>query len=825
MNQRLSMRLYFGLFSIIAGMLIVLFYYFAHRIVEAENSTKAVMAQMTSKAVLDKIDRNFYERYGDVQAFAYNRLATEALGPQASTVAIEDFMNRMIQYYELYDLMLLCNKEGKIVAVNTRNVQGNPIQSQSLMGATIASTGWFKACTDTSIQGAWYSGFTVNLYVAQLYKSSGQGVGFACPVRNAAGEVIGVWYNFANWQATAEKIRMEAETELKQTDANARVVLTNAKGETLQATDQSLFYKNKPELFYQTEVLAMARKPDMPAYDKIISQQAQSKGAYSFKGNRWKAITLLTKTDVTWTTFFSGEMLWVVLVIACINILMILVVYSVVKRNFQQLHYIAHLRDIIERIARGITVHIPDSLKTKDEMGQIGQAMGKLIQALQHKTRFSDEIARGNLGATLADVHPEDTLGNSLLYMRDQLQKVEASHRINEWKAKGLSELTVLLRNNTDLATLANEVLAYLVHYLRANQGSLFITTHRAHETVLEQMACYAYSRKKVFEETYTLLPGQGLVGQAYREGSYIYLTEIPENYVRITSGLGEATPRTLLIMPLKSAKATEGVLEIASFRPIKPHEIEFVQSLAETIAAILYDRKLNEQTIKLLEESQEKGEEMRAQEEEMRQNMEELVTTQEELLRKEREISTLIEGISTSLAMIEFDLDGTVLSANDNFLTLMGYSLKEITGKHHRIFVDADYADTTEYYSFWSNIRLGQTQTGRFKHVTKGNTDVWLQATYAPLKDNAGKVIRILKIASDITKEHLLEQETLERIAIMDCYEQEMKNTFEELQERRQQVEAYEEEMRHVFNDLEEYTRKIIDLEQKVYAGNPFNS
>ncbi|MGD1895001.1 MAG: GAF domain-containing protein, partial [Cyclobacteriaceae bacterium] len=132
---------------------------------------------------------------------------------------------------------------------------------------------------------------------------------------------------------------------------------------------------------------------------------------------------------------------------------------------------------------------------------------------------------------------------------------------------------------------------------------------------------------------------GDGPLAQTYPEKESSYFTNLPQDYVSITSGLGEATPRALLIMPLMINEEVEGVLELASLREFKPHEIEFIQTLGENIAATLRNGRINDQTKILLEESQQQAEEMRAQEEEMRQNMEELQATQEQSERLRAEL------------------------------------------------------------------------------------------------------------------------------------------------------------------------------------------
>lgn len=108
--------------------------------------------------------------------------------------------------------------------------------------------------------------------------------------------------------------------------------------------------------------------------------------------------------------------------------------------------------------------------------------------------------------------------------------------------------------------------------------------------------------------------------------------------------------------------------------------------------------------------------------------------------------------AISRSQAVIEFSLDGTILTANDNFLTALGYSLEEIRGKHHSLFVDPNERDTPAYRQFWTNLRSGQFESGEFKRIAKGGREVWIQATYNPVLDAAGKPVKIIKFALDVT-------------------------------------------------------------------------
>jgi methyl-accepting chemotaxis protein len=112
------------------------------------------------------------------------------------------------------------------------------------------------------------------------------------------------------------------------------------------------------------------------------------------------------------------------------------------------------------------------------------------------------------------------------------------------------------------------------------------------------------------------------------------------------------------------------------------------------------------------------------------------------------------VDAIMRSQAVIEFQLDGTILSANENFLGALGYRLDEIVGKHHRMFVDPDDAKSAAYKQFWSDLAAGKFQSAAYKRIAKGGREIWIQATYNPVLDKAGKPIKVIKFATDITEQ-----------------------------------------------------------------------
>jgi methyl-accepting chemotaxis protein len=111
------------------------------------------------------------------------------------------------------------------------------------------------------------------------------------------------------------------------------------------------------------------------------------------------------------------------------------------------------------------------------------------------------------------------------------------------------------------------------------------------------------------------------------------------------------------------------------------------------------------------------------------------------------------VEALGRSQAVIEFEMDGTVVTANDNFLQTMGYTLEEIKGKHHSLFVEPGYRDSAEYREFWAKLNRGEPQVAQFKRVGKGGREVWIEASYNPILDLNGRLWKVVKFATDITK------------------------------------------------------------------------
>jgi CHASE3 domain sensor protein/putative methionine-R-sulfoxide reductase with GAF domain len=330
----------------------------------------------------------------------------------------------------------------------------------------------------------------------------------------------------------------------------------------------------------------------------------------------------------------NSLILWITTLFSVIIIALAIRTIRVERKNRHSLF------NDLERNNRNLLFNDGSQAGAVDEVN----AVNNLIENLTHATAFIQKVGAREYDAAYPGITEQnhklnqDNLAGALLNMREQMKKVANEEQMRYWANEGEARFGEILRkNNQDMGALSQDIVANLVKYLKANQGGLFLLNDEEEQKpCLELVACYAFDRKKFIQKRISI--GEGLVGQAFQEKDVIHLTDIPNDYINITSGLGKANPTSLLIVPLQVNEQIYGVIELASFNTFAPHEIAFVRKLSESIAATISSVKMNEKTRRLLELSQQQAEEMRAAEEEMRQNMEELQATQEALNRRAQE-------------------------------------------------------------------------------------------------------------------------------------------------------------------------------------------
>lgn len=368
--------------------------------------------------------------------------------------------------------------------------------------------------------------------------------------------------------------------------------------------------------------------------------------------------------------------------------------YFVYKKSVIQ--PLDHILQASEAMSQGdLTVRIETTHHT--ELGLLGNSLNRILENQSRLYEFALQLGEGNYKSEYKVSSERDQLGFALTHMRDQLQKVSLADKSRSWANEGIAKFSEILRaNDKPLKQLSDEFISQLVKYMKANQGAVF-ALEEGEEKLLKMVSCYAWERKKFQEKTLHI--GQGLVGQAAIEKSTLYLTHIPNEYTQITSGLGGANPKSILIVPLLSNDEVHGVIELASFNEFDANEISFVEKLAENFGSTLATSRVNAHTQYLLDESRKMTEHLRSQEEALRQNAEELNATHESLQEKLREakeemlaqIKVIENERKKNLAVLEGCVDGIMVFNKNGKIEFVNKAAEEIWGFHKEDVLDKE--------------------------------------------------------------------------------------------------------------------------------------
>jgi PAS domain S-box-containing protein len=327
-------------------------------------------------------------------------------------------------------------------------------------------------------------------------------------------------------------------------------------------------------------------------------------------------------------------------------------------------------------------------------------AFEKLAISLQERltiaTTTLERISEGKF-----DIHVPGTSNdqdskaflNLLNSVKERLSDFANKESERKWIADGTSEfISLTAGDNRERKDFHDLILKFIINYTGANQGGLFlINDDDSDDLFLELISCYAYGRKK--HESKRVNIGEGILGQCYLEKQTVRLSDVPQNYTKITSGLGEATPRFLLVIPIQYNGVVQGVIELAYFKKCESYKIEFLEKIAENIASVTINYRNAKKAEALFEESQNKARLLQEKEESLRQNVEELMATQEEMKRNELELDRQAQLLKFIVDNIPFpifvkDEKSRYTLVNKAESNLFGIPDKELLGKDDSAFV-----------------------------------------------------------------------------------------------------------------------------------------
>ena len=465
---------------------------------------------------------------------------------------------------------------------------------------------------------------------------------------------------------------------------------------------------------------------------------------------------------------------------------------------------INHLKQIILNMGKGILPKYPIK-ERNDEIGEMAKALNGLVDGLKRTSEFANKIGEGKFESEFQPLSQHDVLGNSLILMRDNLksaneeeEKRKEEDRQRSWANQGLAKFGEILRESTDdMEEFSYRIISNLVKYLDAEIGGLYLVNDDDPENkYLELTATYAYGRQKYIRKSIDF--GVTIIGQVAQEKEKMYMTEIPDDYIKISSGLGEDKPTCLLVVPLIMNDVVYGILELASFREFRDFELNFVDNVSDIIASTVSNVKTNLNTAQLLQESQEKSEKMAKQEEESKKRIEEMKKKQEELKQQTEEekkrseqikqdfnnklrvlenqlhekqeqlteesiyLQGTLEAINNTIGAAELNMQGIFLKANNQYLKMTGTRMEHLNGKRQSNFMLKEKVNQPEYQKLWADINKGIARITTIQYFFK-NEEKWFRESYTPIKDKENNYYKIIVLAYDVTDQIKQQQQNTE--------------------------------------------------------------
>lgn len=620
----------------------------------------------------------------------------------------------------------------------------------------------------------------LNEDILNIYNPSLSGLQECNAMVNNSQMLIKNWVYIEKQPGTPDKRKLQAmhdvqfpklQSELMEISKNweeeERAALTQiltAIGDTLFGYHKNIMENLKSLLDYNEDIIRMEAEMMVEDGGDVIEE------TYKILSEIEALTEIISKKTENANREMASSFAWFqnfVVISVLIIVVIVLIVSTITIRSIVVPVY--KLKEFLITMTKGILPK--EKLITKnDEIGDMGDALNGFIESLRKTSEFAVEIGNGNYNSDYEALGESDTLGNALLEMRKNLRASDEANKkrqhedeIRNWTTKGLADFGDILRHNSEnMDVLSSNVMRHLVDYLGVNQGAIYILNEQDKDNPhFEMKSAVAYNREKYLRTNFGLT--EGLVGRCAFEKLPVYLKEIPEEYIKLTSGLGGAEPNYLLLVPLVINDHVLGVVELASFNEIPQYQIDFLQTLGENIASTISNVRITEQTNKLLSESKMRGEELSSQEEELRQNMEELQATQEEAVRREGEMRLAFDAINNTLGTIDIDLSGTIIDVNDMMLQLSRVEKVEFVGKRFiDLYVPNDEAKA-RFDEAWSRLMTGESATYEYTSNFK-ELEMSFTHSFTPYINQLGEVERVFDLVVNTTGQ----KEVMDKIATL---------------------------------------------------------
>ncbi len=379
----------------------------------------------------------------------------------------------------------------------------------------------------------------------------------------------------------------------------------------------------------------------------------------------------------------------------------------------------------------------------KDEFGNIFKELSELYSSYESYRHFAENLKKGNLKIE-SNFIKNEPLAVAMIDIKENLITAEKERKYNlkeseqnKWYQTGVTDFTLLLQQDfRSTEEMAYPVIKKLAEHLKVEQAGIFILKKKEEKDILILEAAYAYDKKKQLDTEVEI--GESLVGKCAKEQKLIRIDDLPEGYTYISSGLGEDTPKSLILMPLLYEKKLFGVLEIASLKRISDYRINFLNVIAERIAAEISNINSKILTAKLAEDYKKQSEELEIKEQKSAEKIAELAQEKEALINEQKNLSAKTNLIDKAIPLVILNSEGIISDINEAAEELYNVKKDAVLKKD----IKTVFSKDDKFSEILKKVSEGETMISR---ISRNNKTEELIEKYVPVKNNDNKITSII--------------------------------------------------------------------------------
>lgn len=469
-------------------------------------------------------------------------------------------------------------------------------------------------------------------------------------------------------------------------------------------------------------------------------------------GVNWKIGTIIPAKDI-----YRKANIFLFIVIGFFQLFALAVIILLRITSKKGLKLLETFSNNISVIKKGKIQSELSTVSEYKELAYLNSQLDSLRLRLLQLSDLHDSIKAQKLDVNLKTYGKNDKIGNSI---NDAIQAINERsvyrskaleiEKRNDWITEGLNIIHDAARvTDNSLEELTDKINQKVSVYSNAFLSSVFIYFEEENqEPVLRSVSTFGLDKKRAFKKEIKL--GEGVVGSVALERKTQYFDKIPDDYHIIVGGLSYMKPQSILVQKLEYEGEFYGILEIAFLRKLEKHELDFFDAASAEIALSVKNLSSNIKTNSLLEKMKIQTAEIEKTKEMLQSKIKEISKKEKEAKDNQATMQSMINAVNNTLMTIEYTTKGILLTANNNYLNSMHYSLDELQGVN---VLDLVKSERKELEDVINKVAKGEYYEKIMKRFAKYGEVKWLYSTYTPYYDASGKITKVLYFAFDVTE------------------------------------------------------------------------